>query len=198
MRIGKALLAIAGATMLLGALASAASARNLSASNQTLRVAFREIRFSGVFGNINCTVTVEGSFHQRTQAKVAGSLVGYITRADLGPCSAGVGTVLRETLPWHIRYASFTGALPNITAFRANAIGVSFRVTEPFATCLARSTAESPAVVTFNRDTVTQALTTAELGGSLPTSCGANGTFTSTRDNVTVLNSATRITLTLI
>lgn len=198
MKLGKTLFAIVGATVLLGALASGASARILSTSSQTLRVAFRTVTFNGVFGDIRCAVTIEGSFHSRTQAKVAGSLVGYLTRADLGPCASGTASLLRETLPWHIRYSAFTGTLPNIVTFRAHAIGVAFRVREPFATCLARSTAESPSVATFNRDVVTQALTTAEIGGTVPTTCGASGTFSSTRDNLTVLNSLTRITLTLI
>jgi hypothetical protein len=197
MRIAKALLAVAGATLLLGALASAASARILSTSSQTLRASFREIRFNGAFGNSSCAVTVEGSFHQRTQAKVAGSLVGYITRADLGACAEGRATVLRETLPWHIQYSSFSGTLPNITAFRANVIGVSFRIQEPFAGCLGRSEAANPATVIFNRE-AGGALTTVTLGGSVPTSCGITGTFSSNAGPVTVLNSATRITLTLI
>jgi hypothetical protein len=197
-KLGKTLFAIVGAAVLLGALASAASARNLSSSSQTLRASFREITFNGAFGNITCAATVEGSFHSRTQAKVAGSLVGYITRSDLGPCAEGRVTILRETLPWHIRYSSFTGALPNITAFRASVIGVSNRIQEPFAGCLAASTAANPVTITFNRETVTGALTTATIGGTVPTSCGINGTFSSSVSPVTVLNSATRITLTLI
>lgn len=198
MKLGKTLFATVGAVMLLGAFASAASARNLSTSSQTLRAAFREITFSGAFGSANCTVTLEGSFHQRTQAKVASSLVGYITRSDLGPCAAGGVTLLRESLPWHIRYSSFSGTLPNITAFRATIISVAARVQEAFVGCLFRSEATNPITVTFNRETVTGAVTTATVAGTVPTTCGVSGTFGSSASAVTVLNSATRITLTLI
>lgn len=197
MKFGKTLFAIVGATMLLGALASAASARNLSTSNQTLRASFREVRFTLPFGTVNCSITVEGSFHQRTQAKVAGSLVGYITRGDLGTCSSGRVTVLRETLPWHIRYSSFSGTLPNITSLRANIIGVSFRISDGIIFCLATTTAAQPAIVTFVRE-AGGAVTTVELGGTILTSCGSEGAFTSDRGPVTVLNSASRITITLI
>jgi hypothetical protein len=199
MKLGKMFFGIVAAAVLLGALVGSASARNLSVSNQTLRGVFREVRFTGGFGNITCAVTAEGSFHQRTIAKVVGSLVGYITRADLGACAEGAATILRETLPWHVRYLSFTGMLPNITAITANIVGIAFRLREGAGiACLAASTAARPATMRFNRDVVTRAVASAEIGGTVPTDCFADGTFTSDRAAVTVLNSTTRITITLI
>jgi hypothetical protein len=196
MKARKLVLAMLGASVLFGALAGNASARTFSFSSQTLRRIFRAVTFNGAFGNIVCSVTLEGSLHSRTIPKVVGSLIGYITRADLGPCATGTATILRETLPWHLRYLGFTGTLPNITSIRENIVGFSARILEPFAACLARSTPESPVVLTFN--VVERVLANGELGGSIPTSCGMNGTFSTDRGPVTVLNSSSRITVTLI
>jgi hypothetical protein len=201
MKLSKLLLAALSAMVLLSALVSSASARNLSSSSQTLRSQFREVRFALPFGTVNCQVTLEGSLHARTIAKVAGSLIGYITAARLGPCSSGRATILTETLPWHARYKSFAGTLPNITSVRIDVINASFRVAEGFIfNCLARSTAAEPAIGTFNRE-AGGALTSAEIGGTIRTGSECfeeAGSFTSDRGTVTVLNSSTRITVTLI
>ena len=198
-KLRKTLLTVAAATMLLAALTTTASARNFSVSNQSLRATFRAVTFEGAFGRIVCPVTVEGSFHQRTNAKVAESLVGLITAAVVGTCAVGGATVLRETLPWHARYTSFTGALPNITSIQAHVIGVAAKVREPAFECLAISTAARPVIGAFNRDVATKALTTAVIAGTIPTNCfGAEGRFEAVPGPLTVLNSSTRITVTLI
>lgn len=202
MKLGKLLIAALSATALLAALVSTASAREFTSSSQTLRSQFREVRFALPFGTTNCQVTLEGSLHSQTIAKSPGALIGYITRAILGPCSAGTATILTETLPWHVQYGSFTGSLPTISSLRINVIGSAFRVREPVGiiTCLARSTASSPAVGTFNRE-AGGALTNAEIGGTLRTGaeCAEEpGTFTSDRGTVTVLGGTARITVRLI
>lgn len=201
MRLGKTLLAVAGATVFLAALTSAASARNLSISNQNLRASWRSSRFSGAFGETVCPLTIEGSFHSRTIAKVVGTLTGFVTRAITGACSVGSATLLTETLPWHSRYQGFTGTLPNITSLTANVIGVSMRIREPgSAICLARSSATEPVVITANRE-VGGALTTAEIGGTIRVGAecfAVAGMFASDRGPVSVLGSATRLTITLI
>jgi hypothetical protein len=198
-KLAKTLLLIAGATVLLGAPTASSSARSLSTSSQTLRATFRELTFRGAFGNASCAVTVEGSFHARTMAKVVNSLTGLITRAELGTCTAGSVTVLRETLPWHIRYDSFTGILPNITSVRARVVGVQARVREALLTCLLTSTEEAPVTVTFLREVASRSITTAFVGGTgIETTCARVGAFESDAGPVTVLGSATRITVTLI
>jgi hypothetical protein len=201
MKISKLLLAALGATIVLGAFVSTASARNLSISTQFIRTAFTSVRFSEPFGGrTDCAVTLEGSLHTRTIAKVAGTLIGYITRADLGTCATGTATILRETLPWHVRYLAFAGTLPNITRLIINVIGASFRVRFPGGTeCLARTTPEQPGIGSFERDITTRELTSAEIRGTIRTSCfGINGTFTSSRNTPTQLGTTTRITVTLI
>jgi hypothetical protein len=194
------LLACMSAVVLLGALVSTASARNIEMSSQVFRGQFREVRFVLPFGSTSCNVTLEGSAHSRSIAKVVGSLMGYVTRADLGPCSTGTATILRETLPWHVRYASFTGTLPNITSARGNIINVSARIREPGGvTCLARSTVTEPVAATL---TIGAGVVTGlSLGGSIrvgPECFGATGTLSSDTASPTVLNSATRITVRLI
>lgn len=197
MKAYKLLLTAAAATMLLSGLAASAKARTFSSTSQTWRASFREIRLAMPFGTGNCQITLEGSLHSRTMAKVVGSLVGYITRADVGPCASGRKTILRETLPWHIRYLSFTGTLPNITSIRYNIVGWSQRMSDGIVFCLYRSTAAEPAVMTFNRE-AGGALVTAVIGGTILSSCGSSNTITSSPAALTVLNSAARITVTLI
>jgi hypothetical protein len=200
-KLGKTLLVLAGATVLLGALVATASAGRLSTSSQELRATFAPLEFSGGFGTTRCPLTLEGSFHQRTTSKAAGSLVGYLTRATAGACSQGSVTVLTETLPWHIRYASFSGTLPNITSVTANIVGSAFRVREPGGvTCLARSTEAEPTSVTFNRE-ASGALTTAVVSGAIRVGAecfGATGTIAGTSNSLTVASATTRITVTLI
>jgi hypothetical protein len=200
MGVGKAVLATVAATILLGAVVGSASARNFSISNQFLTATFRRVTFEGPGLTIVCEVVVEGSFHRRTTAKRVGSLVGYLTSAAFGAggCEAGRATILRETLPWHIRYLGFAGTLPNITSIIANIVRSAFRIQEPFATCLGTSTEANPTIVTFNRDVVTRVLTTATIGGTIPTSCGVNGTFRSDAAQVFLLGTTNRLTLTLI
>lgn len=199
MKLSKLLLATIGATVLLGALVGSASAGRLSTTSQTLRSSFRTVTFRGLFGNIRCQVTLEGSLHAATIAKVTGSLIGYITEARLGPCESGTATILRETLPWHAQYDSFAGTLPRITRIIIRVIGARFQVREPAFTCLATSTEEAPALGTFTRDTATGVLTGSTIGGTgIETTCGRVGAFESDTGPVTVLGSTTRITVTLI
>jgi hypothetical protein len=125
---------------------SSASARRIEVSNQNFLAIWTSLRFaSGALG-VNCKVTLEGSFHSRTLSKVSGQLIGYVTEAEVAGemCTGGSATVLRENLPWHVRYSSFTGTLPNITGIRIQLIGARFAV-ELGIECLATTTAAAPA-----------------------------------------------------
>ncbi|HEU4702902.1 MAG TPA: hypothetical protein VFS37_10510 [Conexibacter sp.] len=197
MRHCKLLLAAACCAVLLSALVGSASAGRLSTVTQTFRSSFRSVSLNGVFGSITCQMSLEGSLHSRTIAKSSGTLIGYVTAAALGTCAEGRATILRETLPWHVRYASFSGTLPNITSIRVNVSGFSLRIQEPFAGCLWRSEAANPLIITLNRE-AGGSLTTAELGGTMPSTCGFSGTASSDRAPVTILNSTVRVTVTLI
>ena len=126
-----AVVALAATTLLAAALSSA-SARNLSVSTQNIRATWASLEFeTGVGILIRCPVTLEGSFHSRTIAKVERLLIGAITRAisKQEACTRGIaatfngverynGVTPANTLPWHITFESFSGELPNITSVR--------------------------------------------------------------------------------
>jgi hypothetical protein len=145
-----------------------ADARRFELSNQHIRIIWNpavgteRLAFGVLESGVECPVTFEGSFHSRTISKVSGQLVGYITKAALTKAECefdpgveniiilnGVellpeGAVSTNTLPWHIRYDSFTGVLPRITGMRLQIIGLSVRLQIPGA-CLYKSTAAGPA-----------------------------------------------------
>lgn len=197
MKLFKLLLSVAGATVLLGALVATASAGRLNSSSQTLRATFARVDFAGGFGTTECAVTLEGSLHSRTIVKTAGNLIGSITRAAVGPCSRGSATILTATLPWNVRYTSFAGTLPAITRINTVVTGTNFQIREPFlgAICLAPN---ATANGIYNRE-AGGALTSAEIEGrEIETSCGIRGTLSGRSTTLTVLNSASRITVTLI
>jgi hypothetical protein len=132
----KLFLGALAATALFASLAGSASARNLSISNRNIRTVFAPLQFgSSELGlTISCNVTLEGTFHSNTIAKVVNSLVGYITRAtaDTPNCRENTGGTARalvrqETLPWHIRYVGFIGTLPNVRV-RLQLINAGFRI----------------------------------------------------------------------
>lgn len=183
------------AALALAIAADQAAAEVLSVSSQTFRATWSALTISGGFGSIVCPVTLEGSFHERSITKTAGSLIGYVTRAAASGCSSGSATILTASLPWHVRYASFSGTLPNITALNLSVAGAAINIREPVfgITCLL-----SGAVMTFamNREAGGN-LTSVGVGGTIPTSCGINASASGSSNTVTVLGSTTRIVLTL-
>ncbi len=193
------LLGAASATVLLCALAATASAGRLSFSSQTLRATFREVRFSGGFGTTVCAVTLEGSLHARVIPKVIDGLIGYVTRASLGSCIQGSATILREFFPWHVTFQEFGGTLPAINVISTYIIEATFQIREPVfgITCLARSSVVQPVQGIFGRG-AEGTLASVGLGGSVPTNCGSSGGISGTSNSLTVLNSSTRVTVTLI
>jgi len=109
------------------------SARNLSISHGRLWNLIwtnLQIKSSGLVA-VDCEVTLEGSFHYTTIAKIAHTLIGHITRARVGTCRTGSATVLTGRLPWHVTYEGFEGALPDITGVRLLLLGAQFRYHEP-------------------------------------------------------------------
>jgi hypothetical protein len=100
-----------------------------------MQIAYNERR-------IQCEATLEGTFHSRTISKVSGSLIGYVTSAFIGPtanCFEGVIAILRETLPWHVRFWKFQGALPSITGVFLEIVNLSMSITPTgMMTCLLR------------------------------------------------------------
>jgi hypothetical protein len=200
MKLCKLLLAAVGATVLLGSLVSSASARTFSVENNRVRAAFSSVEFHLPEATTRCHVTLEGSLHSRTLAKVSGTLMGYITSAILGPCLSGTATILRETLPWHVRYSGFEGALPNITSLITHVVGASWRVREAGGiACLARSTSGEPAIGIYHRDASNHL--TASISGRIRTGfecLGIAGSFRSDSPRVNLSGTTTPVSLTLI
>jgi len=131
MKYSKLLLAVVGATALFGALVASASAGRLEISALNARVTWARMSFSGGFGTIECEVVLEGTYHSRTINKTEGSLIGYVTAANITRCARGGATVNRTSLPWHDRYRGFTGTLPSITGIAATVTGAEWTIREP-------------------------------------------------------------------
>ncbi len=204
----RALLTCITATLFLALAVTGASARNLRISNQNIRAVWSALRFIAGGRTITCHVTLEGSFVEATAAKVVGTLFGRVTRAAVNTCSGGSATILNATLPWHIVYRGFTGTLPRIRLVQYGVLGVSFEA-QPSGSiaCLATTESLHPEVANMvleegGSGTVTElnALVEAEIplrvGGGLCAFAG-EGHFEG-NGAVTVLNSTTRITITLI
>jgi hypothetical protein len=147
------LLALVAAAGTLALAVATASAGRIAFSNNHIRITWGALRFDENWAR--CRVTLEGSFHSMTLRKVARALIGYITRAFIKPCEVGSAWFLTgaegqaETLPWHMRYDSFTGTLPRIERLRLQIVGFSYKYTHLMAGeyCLFRSTEAAPAVV---------------------------------------------------
>jgi hypothetical protein len=172
---------------------------------------------------IRCRVTLEGSFHTGTIAKVARSLIGSVSRAIVAhPCTNGeawadngteaepLGTAPNK-LPFHITYESFTGTLPNIANIGLLYSRFSFVVQGSFIGITGRcryGRAEDNVSLTSTREVATGAITSIStvagrtgvtladglVGGSV---CPVNGNFAGT-GIPTIPSSANRITITLI
>jgi len=195
MKLSKLLLAVVGATVLLGGLVSSASARNLSVSEQRATALWTRWNFSGGFGTIECEVKLSRSFHTRTFTKTVNSLIGYVTEGTILRCTRGGITINQASLPWHLRYRSFTGTLPAITGRSETVTGAEWTIREPTfgVTCTVRRESSSMIVsYTLSGGTITSAA----LSGESP--CGGfTGRTEGSTTNVTN-GAGARITVTLI
>jgi hypothetical protein len=157
------------AALIFGAAVSA-SANRLANSSSTFRTTFATLEFSAAgFFNIRCPLTLEGRYHSRTISKVNEALIGYVTSAFIRneACTGGHFTILAGSLPWHVRYASFTGTLPNITTITQHIIGTALTINAGF-TCTSTTTASSPGIATITREPG-GIVTGVTAGGTVPT-----------------------------
>lgn len=205
-RTRAACVALAAAFTLALAVGSA-SANRLSYSSQAFRIIWTSLTFSGSGGGfvITCPVTLEGSFHSATVAKVREAQVASITRATVNNagCAEGQATILAESLPWTVTYQSFTGTLPSIATVRHNLIGAAFQIEAGLGViCLARSTAERPAAGEAARE-AGGAITSLTPDGSLAipvtgTACPRAGIFSGSGEVFVQGSSERRVRLSLI
>jgi len=206
------------ATLLLAVVVGSASARSLSSTTSNIRATFASIEFATEAATVRCRVTLEGSFHTRTIAKVVRSLIGAVTRAIVAhPCTGGeawadngteaepLGTAPNR-LPFHLTYENFTGTLPNITSIGLLYSRFSF-VIQCAGICTGRygsatdnismtSTREAGGAITSLAPVAGRNIATlvTTLAGFL---CPATGAFMGS-GTPTVLNNTNRITITLI
>jgi hypothetical protein len=124
------LLTSLAATAILALATTTTTANILSISNQQTRIIWSSLELSNTVTTnvVRCAVTLEGSFHNGTIAKIRELLVGYLSRAAVqnNQCTGGRATILSETLPWHLTYNSFRGTLPRIEEVLLNLIRAGF------------------------------------------------------------------------
>jgi hypothetical protein len=209
----KLILAAPIAALVLGALVSTTSANRIAMTERAFRATWNKIRFIGAagFANIECHLTIEGSFHSRTGSKILENLVGYITRSMVAEsqCTGGSARILGEFLPWHIRYGGFTGTLPRIESATVRIVGSHFDVQALIfgvpITCLFTSSAASPIrdIITRNTTTgVAESLKIEEPARIPKTSgsgtCGESANLEATTTSLTIPGATTKITVTLV
>jgi hypothetical protein len=191
------------AIVFLAVLVGNASANRLSISSQTRRDVWTSMEFEAGI-TARCPVTLEGSVHSTVSSKTAGALSGYVTRAIVGEasCIGGRARALTENLPWHIRYTSFVGTLPDITAISETIIGARFLIAASFpiigtVSCLYVSEVSHPATGTLNLGTG-GVINSVTAGGRINGSGICPEGSLRGSGTVTVLGSTTAITVRLI
>jgi len=199
--------AIASAVVLASAV-GLASANRLSVTNQRFRAVWTPLTFSESFGffTVRCNITMEGSFHSATIVKTIGSLIGYVTTANVShPCTGGEAWAWNGTerflrtgtsLPWHLTYEGFTGTLPGITGVRILLVRPKFTI-EVRGVCLAtyQPTNQNGTALVSGGTMRIQAGT--ETSRAIEGNCPA-GAFNGTSNTVTLQGTATAITIRLI
>jgi hypothetical protein len=179
----KLLLGALLAALVLAAAIGTAGAGRFSSSEQRFRITWASAELTGFTNNIRCRLTLEGSFHYRTFVKASEALLGHITGATIAhPCTNGeqwafngrevlAGTTLANTLPWHLRYDSFTGTLPTINAIIVRIIGLRLLRESEFLgvrlRCVYTTTTAEPKRGPWARNTTTGALTEFTIEGSV-------------------------------
>jgi hypothetical protein len=193
-----------------------------SASFRSITTSFT-IFGTGASGMIaaTCDLTMMGTLHTTTWGKTANNLIGRMTRAYVNhpSCTEGDlwalgdveflgGLETIDSMPWHIQYSTFAGALPAITRVVLRVIDASFLVRTRTAfgqavTCLYRSTTTAPMILWVNlaRSGEITGLEQ-DFGNGIPVFSGGpncpNPGFLSGQGTVTIPETTTRIFVRLI
>ncbi len=97
-------------------------------------------------GVTECEIVLITTLH-RAVSKIKGALLGTLGSVAVGlGCEGPQVSVLRETLPWHITYQSFSGTLPGISAVGISVTGVALQYESFGARCLYRGNLTASAV----------------------------------------------------
>jgi hypothetical protein len=215
------------AVMMLALAVGTTSARELAVSEQSIRVSWASLEFGSSLATIRCRLTLEGSFHSRTIAKVERRLIGAITAGIIAhPCTNGEAWVDngRETeplgtapqkLPFHLTYENFTGTLPNISSIglllsrisfvlQATSFGISARcrygrIEDNISATASRTVGGATNGAITSISPVAGRNTARLVEGLLNGGlCPATGSFTGTTGPVTGLSNPATISITLI
>jgi hypothetical protein len=141
-------------TLLLALAIPQASARNLRISWGFLKWIWSGMHVQAAGTDVSCQVTLEGSFHSASFAKLPHIKVGNFDRAALAaPCTGGTATILTANLPWRLSYEAFVGVLPQIVGARMLIGGLEMRIDPEgiLPACLMR-TAEAFGEFLLNRE----------------------------------------------
>jgi hypothetical protein len=215
-----------GAALVLASPLATASAGRLSISNRNIRVAWPALTFNGkepeIPGPIECSVTMEGSFHSNTIRKVADALIANITRAIVRrPCTGGeyyfhngaevvLGVRPATSLPWPVFYSAFTGTLPNISTLvviiKGMMMTVDYGLGFPCLEVYGKPTEERPWVFTVGEGGVLRSLQPSVMPPHLirkqPESrrffCPVLGILSGVSQTVSLLNNTPTVTIRLI
>jgi hypothetical protein len=165
----KILLAALAALTTLAFAVGTATARRIAVDDQDIYVIWddnsQRLTFDASGNNVACEVTLLGSFHSLTIAKVVNSLIGHITHVavDTPGCIGGALRALTGNLPWHVTYRNFSGILPNITLVGINFVGAEFLFDIGETECLWRTEVNEPGI--GNANVAGGQLTTLEAAG---------------------------------
>jgi hypothetical protein len=199
---------VLGAAIVMSVAVGSASATRLAFSNRGIRAVWTafELTDTGI-STVRCPVTIEGTFHSNTITKISAALIGYITRAIVreSSCVGGSARALPESLPWHIQYTGFAGALPEIEQVQTVMLNVSFltfvTVLGSMVSCLFRTTAAEPVRAIFRRAVGTRTLTDMFFVGAIRSGPGGlcpRISFGGVSSSLTVLGETAAITVTLV
>lgn len=176
---------LVGATALVLLPATYAQANRLEIANAGEGFRFfwstgsNELEFKIGTSTVRCEVRLIGTFSGRTIIKRAGTTMGVVNVAQaINICSGGAVRMLEETLPWTLRYVSFTGTLPRISTVKLEIVGFRARITpEGAAACLATSEAARPVVLVARVEASepTFETITPEAAATIPVTNGEGG-----------------------
>ncbi len=177
-------LALAAALTCLAAAAAHASRLQIDNWERGIRLRWMSLQFTVAGRTVDCEVILNGDFLARTFAKTAGTAIARVTEATtINRCSNGEATILRATLPWEIRYASYSGTLPRITSVNLQIVGMAVLIEPPLGpSCLARTSVANPALLRANveREEATFQNVVLNETALIPASglmCGGTATF---------------------
>jgi hypothetical protein len=151
--------------------AGTASGRRIAVDDQDMVVIFddasQRLTFDAGGNAVQCEVTLSGSYHSSTIAKVTGSLVGHATNVnvDTAGCTGGNVQVLSGTLPWHYTYQGFRGVLPRIEGGMFHVINVAYLIDIEGIECLGRSDVTDPVIGETTVSTTTGQVTSLTAQG---------------------------------